>query len=206
MQQLGDWMATDEDDSFHHDNFAWGNARTRRKGFLEQGTGRTLDERLKFDNMDRQTGCFNCPKICHNVISHAWREEGSPTSAMPKIPSIWQLSRSWTSAMKCFPSPEEYGVDAYSTPQMIAFALELLEAGILTEKDFPGMPADIRGRFHYLLDMIVRREGIGDILANGVYAAARQIGKGAEKFDHNTTKKFEQIPDQAGQAESHVSS
>ena len=96
------------------------------------------------------------------------------------------------------PIAEEYGVDAYSTPQIIAFALELLEAGILTEKDFPGMPADIRGRFHYILDIIVRREGIGDILANGVYAAARQIGRGAEKFDHNTTKKFEQIPIKLG--------
>jgi aldehyde:ferredoxin oxidoreductase len=40
----------------------------------------------------------------------------------------------------------------------------------------------------------VRREGIGDILANGVYWAARQIGKGAEVFDHNTIKKHEQLP------------
>src|SRR5450759_4744766 len=27
----GDWMAVDEDDSFHHNHFAWGNARSRRK-------------------------------------------------------------------------------------------------------------------------------------------------------------------------------
>ncbi len=42
--------------------------------------------------------------------------------------------------------------------------------------------------------MLVRRKGIGDVLANGVYAAARQIGNGAEAYDHNTIKKFEQIP------------
>ncbi|MFC2022535.1 aldehyde ferredoxin oxidoreductase N-terminal domain-containing protein, partial [Chloroflexota bacterium] len=30
---IGDWMAVDENDSFHHNNFAWGNARTRRKDF-----------------------------------------------------------------------------------------------------------------------------------------------------------------------------
>jgi aldehyde:ferredoxin oxidoreductase len=30
---VGDWMAVDEDDSFHHNNFAWGNARIRRKGY-----------------------------------------------------------------------------------------------------------------------------------------------------------------------------
>ena len=88
----------------------------------------------------------------------------------------------------------EYGVDGFSTPQVMAFALELLEAGILTDADFPGMPADVEGRFFWLLDRIVRREGIGDILADGVYWAARRIGKGAEKFDHNTIKKHEQLP------------
>jgi aldehyde:ferredoxin oxidoreductase len=89
---------------------------------------------------------------------------------------------------------QEYGVDSYSTPQIIAFALELLEAGILTDKNFPKMPSDTPGRFFYILEKIVRREGIGDVLANGVYHAARQIGKGAEAFDHNTVKKFEQLP------------
>lgn len=93
---------------------------------------------------------------------------------------------------------QEYGLDSYSTPQVIAFALELLEAGILTDKDFPGMPSDVRGRFFYILEKIVRREGIGDILAKGVYWAARQIGKGAEVYDHNTVKKFEQLPIKLG--------
>ena len=76
----------------------------------------------------------------------------------------------------------------------MAFAFELKEAGILTEKDFEGCPIDNEGKFYWLLDKIVRREGIGDVLANGVYAAARKIGKGAEAFDHNTIKKHEQLP------------
>ena len=57
----------------------------------------------------------------------------------------------------------------------MAFGLELLEAGILTADDFPGMPEDNDGRFYWLLDHIVRREGIGDVLANGTYWAAKQI-------------------------------
>lgn len=40
---------------------------------------------------------------------------------------------------------------------------------------------------------MAKREGIGDYLADGTYYAARRIGKGAEKFDHNTTKKHEQM-------------
>jgi aldehyde:ferredoxin oxidoreductase len=195
-EHLGDWMAADEDDSFHHNNFAWGNARTRRKDFWSK----ELEERwrqLKYTNMPRQTGCFNCPKVCHNVIKmpggrlFSYKCYAKDTFHMA---SFQELDFSY----EILPIAEEYGVDAYSTPQIIAFAIELLDAGILTKKDFPGMPADIRERFHYLLDIIVRREGIGDILANGVYAAARQIGKGAEVFDHNTTKKFEQVPIKLG--------
>jgi benzoyl-CoA reductase subunit BamB len=73
----------------------------------------------------------------------------------------------------------EYGVDGFSAPQAMAFGLELLEAGILTMEDFPGMPEDTEGRFYYLLEKMVRREGIGDYLADGTYWAARRIGKGA---------------------------
>ena len=91
-------------------------------------------------------------------------------------------------------SATEYGVDGFSAPQVMAFALELLEEGILTADDFPGMPEDNEGRFYWLLDRIVRREGIGDILANGTHWAAQQIGKGAEKFAHNNIKKHEQLP------------
>jgi len=62
----------------------------------------------------------------------------------------------------------------------------------------PGMPSDNAERFFWLLEKIVRREGIGDALANGVYWAARQIGRGAEAYDRNTVKKHEQMPIKLG--------
>ena len=74
----------------------------------------------------------------------------------------------------------------------MAFALELYEAGILTDRDMAGMPSDKGERFYWLLERIVRREGIGDVLANGTYWAAKQIGKGAEAYAHNNVKKHEQ--------------
>ena len=192
----GDWMADDENDSFHHNHFAWGNARTRRKNYWSQ----ELQERWtrwKYDHMDRQTGCYNCPKKCRNVINWPGRPRfgykcfGKDTYHMA---AFLELDFSY----EILGVAQEYGVDSYATPQVIAFALELLEAGILTDKDFPGMPADSRGRFFYLLEKIVRREGIGDVLANGVSHAAKQIGNGAEAYDHNTTKKFEQLPIKLG--------
>jgi len=44
-------------------------------------------------------------------------------------------------------------------PQIMAFAFELKEAGILTDADFAGCPSDNEGKFYWLLDKIVRREG-----------------------------------------------
>ena len=193
---VGDWMAVDEDDSFHHNNFSWGNARIRRKTFWSA----SLEERwrnLKYDHMSRQTGCWNCPKACHNVIKWPNRRRfsykcyGKDTYHMA---SFQELDFTY----EILPIAQDLGLDSYSTPQTIAFALELLEAGILTEKDFPGMPSDVRGRFYYLIHKMAFREGIGDILADGVSRAAARIGNGAEKFDHNTVKKFEQLPIKLG--------
>ena len=192
----GDWMADDEDDSFHHNHFAWGNARTRIKDFWnDEIQKRWMD--WKYDNMDRQTGCFNCPKKCRIVIDwpgqkrYGYKCFGKDTYHMA---AFLELDFSY----EILGVAQEYGVDSYATPQVIAFALELLEAGILTDEDFPEMPSDSRGRFFYLLEKIVRREGIGDVLANGVSHAAIQIGNGAEEYDHNTTKKFEQVPIKLG--------
>ena len=193
---IGDWMATDEDDSFHHNNFSWGNARVRRKTFWSE----ELEERwrnLKYDHMDRWTGCWNCPKSCHNLIKWPNRRRfsykcyGKDTYHMA---AFKELDFSY----EILGEAQEYGLDSYSTPQVIAFALELYEDGILTDKDLPDLPADTGDRFFYLMEKIVRREGIGDVLADGVYWAARRIGEGAEKYDHNTTKKFEQVPIKLG--------
>ena len=192
----GDWMAVDEDDSFHHNHFSWGNARTRIKNYWSDELQKRWT-RLKYDNMDRQTGCYNCPKKCRNVINLPGKRRfgykcfGKDTYHMA---AFLELDFSY----EILGLAQEYGVDSYSTPQVMAFALELLEAGILSDADFPGMPEDSKGRFFWLLEKIVRREGIGDVLADGVSEAARRIGKGAEKFDHNTTKKFEQLPIKLG--------
>jgi aldehyde:ferredoxin oxidoreductase len=192
----GDWMAVDEDDSFHHNHFAWGNARTRRGGYWSED----LEERWrnwKYDHMDRQTGCYNCPKQCRNVIKWPGRKRfgykcyGKDTYHMAAFKAL-------DFSYEILGVAQEYGLDSYSTPQVMAFALELYEDGILTDKDMPGLPADNGDRFFYLLEKIVHREGIGDILADGVYWAARRIGNGAEKYDHNTTKKFEQLPIKLG--------
>ena len=78
----------------------------------------------------------------------------------------------------------QYVLDSISTGAAIAFAMECYEEGILTRDDTGGLELTFGNQEAALklIDMIARREGIGDILAEGVMRAAETFGKGAEKY------------------------
>jgi benzoyl-CoA reductase subunit BamB len=180
------------DEKWHTENFMWGNSRIRRKDFWNPEIAAKWMETLE-TMRTRLISCYNCPMKCGATIS----PPGLPTYMMKCFSKLTYTMAAMSDldfGLRIAQSATEYGVDGFSAPQVMAFALELLEAGILTEKDMPGLPPDNEGRFHWLLDRIVRREGIGDVLANGTYWAAKQIGNGAEAFAHNTIKKHEQLP------------
>ncbi len=180
------------DEKWHTENFMWGNSRTRKKDFWNEEIAKQWTETL--DSMRRRLiSCYNCPMTCGATIS----PPGLPTYMMKCFSKLTYTMAAMSDlefGLGIAQRATEYGVDAFSAPQVMAFALELYEAGILTDQDFPGMPSDTEGRFYWLLDRIVRREGIGDVLANGTYWAAKQIGRGAEKYAHNNIKKHEQLP------------
>ncbi len=180
------------DEKWHTENFSWGNSRTRRKDFWNDDIAaewrKTLD-----DARTRMISCYNCPLKCGATLNMP----GLPTYMMKcftkltyTMAAMSNLEFGLTIAQKA----TEYGVDGYSAPQVMAFALELYEDGILTDKDLEGMPPASEERFFWLLDKIVRREGIGDVLANGTHWAAKEIGNGAEAYAHNNIKKLEQLP------------
>ncbi|MBT8371398.1 MAG: aldehyde dehydrogenase [Deltaproteobacteria bacterium] len=180
------------DEKWHTENFMWGNSRVRRRDFWTDEVKRAWTQTM--DSMrTRLISCYNCPMKCAATIS----PPGQPTYMMKCFSKLTYTMAAMSDlefGLKIAQHATEYGVDGYSTPQVMAFGLELLENGILTDDDFPGMPSDNEGRFYYLLDKIVRREGIGDVLANGTYWAAKEIGKGAEEYAHNNIKKHEQLP------------
>jgi len=184
--------------SWHTVNFAWGNARWRRPDFWNEEIDVKWLEVMQ-TQIKRFIGCYNCPLKCGAVI----QPPGSPTFLLKCWSKFGYLMAAYQDkdldfSFRMAGRGLGYGVDAMTAPQVIAFALELYEDGILTDNDMGGMPSDTKERFQWLLDRIVRREGIGDVLANGVYRAARQIGKGAEAYDHNTVKKHEQVPIKLG--------
>jgi len=88
----------------------------------------------------------------------------------------------------------QYTLDTISTGVSIAFAMECYENGLLSKEDtgdldlrFGNAEAMVR-----LVEMIGKREGLGDLLAEGVKRAAAQIGGGAEQYAQHV--KGQEVP------------
>lgn len=180
------------DEKWHTENFMWGNSRERRKDFWNEKIEKEWTDTLE-NARTRLISCFNCPMKCGATISMP----GLPTYMMKCFTKLTYTMGAYSDldfGLRIAQKATEYGLDGFSAPQVMAFALELLENGILSDDDFPGMPEDNEGRFYYLLDMLVKREGVGDLLAKGTYWAAKEIGKGADAYAHNNIKKTEQLP------------
>jgi benzoyl-CoA reductase subunit BamB len=180
------------DEEWHTQNFMWGNARERKKDYWNKEIEKKWKETQE-NVRTRLISCYNCPMKCGALIS----VPGISTYMMKCFSKLTYTMAAFSDldfGFRIAQRATEYGVDGFSTPQVMAFGLELYEAGILTDQDMAGMPSDNEGRFYWLLDRIVRREGIGDVLANGTHWAAQQIGKGAEAYAHNNIKKHEQLP------------
>jgi len=180
------------DEKWHTESFMWGNSRHRRRDFWTDEVEKEWTETMEKAQV-RLISCYNCSLKCAATLSIP----GIPTYMMKcfsKLTFTMAAMSDLDFGLKIAQQATEYGVDAFSTPQVMAFALELYENGILTAGDMPGLPSDNEERFYWLLERIVRREGIGDVLANGTYWAAKEIGKGAEEYAHNNIKKHEQMP------------
>ncbi|HUT72935.1 MAG TPA: aldehyde ferredoxin oxidoreductase family protein [Desulfatiglandales bacterium] len=79
---------------------------------------------------------------------------------------------------------DELGLDTISAGVTIGFAMELFEKGILGTSDTGGLKLNFGNHqaMVTLLRLMAFREGIGDLLADGVKVAAEKIGKGANKY------------------------
>lgn len=87
-----------------------------------------------------------------------------------------------------------YGLDSISTGMSIAFAMECFENGLITTADTGGLEyrwgdADLLVRS---VEMIGRREGFGDVMAEGVARMSARFGPPSEPF--NLTVKGQELP------------
>jgi aldehyde:ferredoxin oxidoreductase len=93
-----------------------------------------------------------------------------------------------------------YGMDTISCGATIAFAMDCFQNGLISQEETGGI--DLRfGNGKAVVEMVEkigRREGFGDLLAEGSVKVAEKIGKGADSF--LATCKQQEIPAHAPQA------
>jgi len=134
-------------------------------------------------------GCYACPVKCKRVVKVEHPYQVDPLYGGPEYETLASLgSNCGISDIAAVAKGNElcnkYGLDTISTGATIAFAMECYENGIINQKDTGGVELRF-GNADAMLEMvelIAKREGIGDILAEGTKRAAQKVGKGAEKF------------------------
>ena len=137
----------------------------------------------------RHVGCYACVLKCGKIRKISGGPYAGVESEGPQYETVWaftgptgctNLEATVVADNLCC----ELGMDSISTGGAIGFAYELFEKGILTTKDTDGLVLTY-GDHEPMLKLITRigrREGLGDILAEGVKRAAERIGKGSEEF------------------------
>ena len=163
--------------------------RNFQQGVFEGFESLTAERSLETITVERDT-CFGCPIRCKwvaEVKSDTYpvhRKYGGPeyetAGSMGSLCGIDSLEVVAYANQLC----NANGLDTIGAGVSIAFAMECYERGLLTNEDTGGL--DLRfGNAEALITMlerIVRREGLGDLLAEGSLRAAKKIGRGAERF------------------------
>jgi aldehyde:ferredoxin oxidoreductase len=132
---------------------------------------------------------FNCSFAC---CHYGWVRSGPYAGIRGSQPEYESASAFGTkcgiddlgAVMKANELVTLYGLDVISTGQSVASAMEWYEEGIITKEDTGGLELNFGNAkaMVALVEKIGRREGLGDLLAEGSWRAARKIGKGAEKY------------------------
>jgi aldehyde:ferredoxin oxidoreductase len=150
---------------------------------------------------DRDT-CMGCPVSCKQVFGHEDEDPsrsfdpiygGPEYEGMGALGSACDVSDN-VAVCKANELCNAYGLDVISAGMSIAFVMECFENGILTTDTTGGL------EFHWgdgemlvrSVGMIARREGFGDVMAEGVARMAARFGPDSEPF--NITVKSQELP------------
>jgi aldehyde:ferredoxin oxidoreductase len=145
--------------------------------------GMAVLERLKITDK----GCFGCPTPC-GKYGRTKTSLGSAYVEGPEYETIAMFGGNCV--LKTIEEVayanylcDELGIDTISAGVVIGWAIECFQRGILT-RDVVGREIEFSDldSVSYLLDQIAKREGIGDVLAEGVRIAAEKTGYGSERF------------------------
>jgi aldehyde:ferredoxin oxidoreductase len=153
--------------------------------YAEEVNGEALSEKVLVGTV----GCFACPIKCGRNTEikkgpyAGQKGEGpeyetvvvfGPMCDNPDMESITMAN------YLC----NDYGMDTISCGSTISFTMECFEKGILTKEKTEGLEINF-GDSAVIVDLvhkIAKREGVGDLLAEGSRIMSQRLGQGSERF------------------------
>jgi aldehyde:ferredoxin oxidoreductase len=158
-------------------------------GYWERADRLSGDELLKY-RVSRGS-CFSCMIMCKHITKVPdGRYEGA-FSGGPEYESVVALGSNLLidnieAVIYMNQLCNLYGLDTISTGKVISYMFECYEKGLISKEELGGVEAlwGSEEAAIKLINMIVRREGIGNILAEGVRKASEVLGRGYEYALH----------------------
>ena len=149
--------------------------------------------------LKRNGTCYRCAVGCKRVVETAEPYHVNPRYGGPEYETLAAFGSlcgidDLGAVSKAHEQCNHTGLDTIGAGAVVAFAMECFENGVLTAADADGRTVqfgDADGML-WLVDKIANREGLGDLLAQGVKRAAQKIGKKAEPYAF--TIKGQEIP------------
>lgn len=131
------------------------------------------------------TGCFGCPVHCR----HQWQIKDGPLAGLsgegPEYNTQMCMGgmlniTKWESVLHGSHLVDKYGFDMAEFANIAAWAFEIYEKGIITEKDTGGLKLEwdkADKLLPKLLKLVAYRKGFGDLLAEGPLQALKKLKK-----------------------------
>ena len=146
-------------------------------------------QRIRKEFLLRDKACPACPVACSKITTVTSGMFAGAKTEGPEYETIYAFGSacdnpSMESIIYADMLCDQLGMDTIACGVTIAFAMECFERGILNIRDTD----NIELRFGNgeiipeILQKMVKKEGIGDVLSDGVKRAADRIGQGTEKF------------------------
>jgi aldehyde:ferredoxin oxidoreductase len=140
--------------------------------------------------LKKRDTCYACIVRCKRVVETEWQgHKVDPHYGGPEYETLATLgSYCGVDDLGAVAYANQlcnmYGLDTISCGATVAFAMDCFERGLLTPEDTHGL--DLRfgnaAAMVQMVEQIARRQGLGDILAEGSARAAQRIGHGAEEL------------------------
>ena len=137
----------------------------------------------------KHTACYACPIRCSKVRAARKGIFAGYVTDGPEYETVWAFSAQCgnddvNAIIAADYLVDNLGLDGISTGNVIGFAMELYQQGILRREETDGLDLGW-GNTRSMIELVRKiafRDGFGDVLAEGVARAAKSIGRGAEYY------------------------